>query len=146
MQLFQKDNNLKVDGVLNPKGPTETKIKAKLKSNEKAGNAFGDFRRNQRNLKKTTPEADKYFHCKANYEATKRGWDGEIAAHALSDAKEIIAGIPQIAQHGLDVTIKDSQKDQVANIVGRNNAKLKGYKSAKEACAIFRPKDLNEKY
>lgn len=139
VQFFQKDNDLKVDGVLNPKGPTEQKIKEKLKKDEKAGNAFMDFKRNFDKMNEAnTDGADKYFHCVANYEAAKRGWDGKLVATALSNAKEIKDkywdGHP------------DSFDDHVANKVGRNNSKLKGYKSAQEACAIFRPESLDEKY
>ena len=146
IELFQKDQNLEVDGVLKPKGETEQKIKDSLKNDKKAGNAFGDFKRNQENLKKTTSDADKYFHCVANYEATERGWDGEVAAHVLSNAKEIIAGIPQIMKHGVKITVEDSKRDQRANKYGRQTAKSGQYDSAQEACSVFRPEGLDEKY
>lgn len=139
VQLFQRDNKLKVDGILNPKGPTETKIKEKLAEDKKASNAFEDFKKNFDKMNQAkTIGADKYFHCVANYEATKRGWDGELAATTLSHIKEI----KDKYWNGHD----DSFNDHVANKVGRNNAKLKGYKSAQEACAIFRPEGLDEKY
>lgn len=139
VQSFQKDNDLKVDGVLNPKGPTETKIKEKLEKDTKAGNAFFDFTSNRRKMiEADTIGADKYFHCVANYKASKQGWDGKIAAKILSNLRELSDTIRKKGS--------DSAEDQVANITGRKNAKLKGYKSAQEACDIFRPKGLDEKY
>jgi len=139
VQFFQKDNNLKIDGVLKPKGETEEKLKENLKKDKKAGNAFMDFKNNFDKMNEAnTDGADKYFHCVANYEATKRGWNGKLVASALSEAKELKDKYWNGYEDGFD--------DHVANKVGRDNAKLKGYKSAQEACAIFRPDNLDEKY
>ena len=141
VKAFQKENNLKVDGVINPEGETHTKIKEKLATDEKSGNAFGDFKRNFDHMNETRLDGgDKYFHCKANYEATDRGWFDEFRAKVLSDAKELRD------QHYKGSPKSDSDADQKANIYGRDAAKSGKYRSAQEACAIFRPKGLDEKY
>lgn len=143
---FQKDNDLKVDGIVKPKGPTEEKIKEKLTKDKKAGNAFGDFKRNRDNMiEARTKGADKYFHCVANYEAAERGWLGDIAASTLSTVREVSQS-PKIFKDGFIETTSNAIKDHKANRHGRNKARSKQYRSAKEACAIFRPKGLNEKY
>ena len=141
IRSFQEKNDLKVDGVINRDGPTQAKMNEKLAKDEKAGNAFGDFKRNFDLMNKArTDGADKYFHCMANYQATQRGWAGKTIAKTLSNAKELkdqyITGHPK----------EDSEADQKANKYGREAATSGQYQSAREACAIFRPKDLDEKY
>lgn len=136
---FQKKHTLKRDGVIKPDGPTHQKIKSELIKSTQAGNAFLDFKNNfDRMNEANTACADKYFHCVANYQATQRGWDGELIAHGLSDIKEF-----------KDKYIKnypDGEEDQKANKHGRQAAKSRQYNSAREACAIFRPDALDEKY
>ena len=147
VQAFQDDNDLKKDGVIKPKGPTHTKIKEKLREDPKAGNALADFVKNRKEMiRANTKNADKYFHCKANYEATQRGWDGFAAANILSDLRETIFAPKEILKIGLANTIKDAAEDQKANRYGRAAARSGKYKSAKEACAIHRPDGLDEKY
>lgn len=147
IQSFQKENNLKVDGVINPEGETHTKIKEKLATDEKSGNAFGDFWKNYMDMREAdTIDADKYFHCKANYEATKRGWEGFAAAVSVSNLREAVDLIVDSPGDGVVPTVKDVMKDQRANKYGRDSSRFSGYTSAREACAIFRPKGLNEKY
>ncbi len=141
IKAFQKDHNLEVDGVIKPDGPTQAKMKEKINENEKAGNAFMDFKRNFEDMNATRLEGgDKYFHCKANYEAASRGWVGKMTSKILSDVKEMkdmyIDADPSI----------ESQTDQIANYHGREAVLSGKYTSAKEACAIFRPKGLDDKY
>lgn len=138
---FQKGHDLKVDGVMKPKGLTETRIVQKLKSNKSAGNVFTDFKRNFDDMNDAkTHGADKYFHCKANYQAAKRGWVSKATARFLSDAKE--------AKDKYYESYPDSDivMDQHANFHGRKAADSGYYKSAEEACAIFRPKSLDKRY
>ncbi len=53
--------------------------------------AISDFVRNYGNMREAnTIGADKYFHCNANCEATKRGPAGERTATVLSDVREAI--------------------------------------------------------
>lgn len=139
VQAFQEDKKLKIDGILNPNGETQNAISAELKKDKKAGNAFMDFKRNfDRMNEANTKGADKYFHCIANYEATERGWDGQIVAKSLSDAKEI--------KDKYWNKYKDGSEDQAANKFGREAAKSGGYHSAKAACHIYRPEGLDDKY
>ncbi len=81
IKKFQKDNKLKVDGLVRPEGETHKAIKSRLAKDRGALGAFGDFTKNYFDMREAkTNEADKYFHCKANYEATERGWVGQRMA------------------------------------------------------------------
>lgn len=141
VKSFQKDNSLKVDGVIKPDGPTQKTIKEKLQATAQASGAFNDFVKNWWNMRQAnTIGGDKYFHCKANYEATQRGWAGKSAAEHLSDEREKAGRLKS------DYTLKDEAADQKANRHGRQAALSNRYTSAEEACAIFRPKGLNDKY
>lgn len=140
IQSFQKDNGLKVDQIIKPGGPTENKINEKLAEDKKATNAFSIFVKNRDDMvQANTIGADEYFHCKANYEASQLGWRSEIEAQALSLGREAYG---LIKGDGL----KDASKDMKANQHGRESAKFGGYSSASEACAIYRPAGLDEKY
>jgi uncharacterized protein RhaS with RHS repeats len=102
-------------------------------------NATRDFVRNYQDMRNAnTIGADKYFHCKANCEASKRGKDGKETACKISDAREWadqnIKGDPASA----------SEADQVANHYGRDNANSAS--SCSEVCAPFRPNGLSPKY
>ncbi len=82
--------------------------------------------------------SDKYFHCKANCEASRCGPDGPERACELSDMREIF-----------DQKIKrdspqDSAADEVANKHGRDNHQNQG--TCAEVCKIFRPRGLPEHY
>ena len=129
---FQKDNDLKIDGIIKPDGPTQRTIKEKLQAIPQAAGAFKDFIKNYHDMRQDwTKNADKYFHCKENFEATHRGWAGKAVAQKLSNAREIyreyIKGDPE----------DDKNADQSANIHGRNAALSGSYKSAKEACSVY---------
>ncbi|HRQ60219.1 MAG TPA: hypothetical protein PLO23_01695 [Alphaproteobacteria bacterium] len=137
---FQKDNDLEQDGIIKPDGPTQNKINEKFSENEKAGSAFSIFVKNRNDMvEANTIGADEYFHCKANYEATQLGWGSEVEAQALSLGREAYG---LIKGDGL----KDASKDMKANAYGRESAKSGVYSSSSEACAIYRPAGLNEKY
>ena len=138
---FQKDNELKVDGIIKPDGPTQKTIKNKLNSTVQTTEAFKDFVKNWWDMRKdATIDGDKYFHCKANFEATQRGWAGKNTAEVLSDGRELygqfIKGDPP----------EDKSADQKANLYGREAALSGKYNSAKEACSIFRVNGINDKY
>ncbi len=77
--------------------------------------------------------ADNFFHCKANYEAAKRGPWGDIVSKTISLGREMFGlatGEP----------LSDSQKDWVANQKGWNGAK-EG-RSLQESC----PRNPREYY
>ena len=61
-------------------------------------------------------EADNFFHCKANYEAAKRGLWGELVSKSLSLGREIW-GL------GTGDSLSDSMKDWNANQMGWTGAK-----------------------
>jgi hypothetical protein len=155
IRMFQKDNKLDVDGVMKPDGPTVTAMNDKLESasdyiNDKYESAvdyakglggFLDFGKNYLNMRiAETIDADKYFHCKANYEATRRGNFSESLAKDLSNIRESIGqkikGDPK----------EDMIADQAANKLGRTRAKSNDYESARDACADLRPNGLHKKY
>lgn len=141
IKSFQKDNNLGVDGIINPDGPTQKTIKEKLESVPQAAGAFEDFIKNWQDMRQAnTIDADKYFHCKANYNATQRGWTGKQTAENLSDVREVYGRFKP------DHTQADEIADQEANKYGRKAALSGKFQSAEEACAIYRPKDLDGKY
>ncbi len=141
IKAFQKDNGLEVDSVVNKDGPTQEKIIDRLKKVPEIAGAFGDFAQNYEDMKEAnTIGADKYFHCKANFQAASRGWDGSRAAEKLSDLREdfgqAIKGDPE----------EDEIRDQNANHVGRIAAEQNSSQTAADACDIFRPNGLDAKY
>lgn len=107
-----------------------------------AGQAVGavsDFGRNYSDMRTAnTINSDKYFHCKANCEASRRGSTGRNAACLLSDSREWfdqnIKGDPASA----------SAADQAANAYGRNNSS--GASSCEAACSVYRPNGLPSRY
>jgi len=102
------------------------------------GGGAGDFLKNYNDMRDAnTIGADKYFHCMANCEASKRGSGGEDAAIGISEARE-----------WFDENIKgDSQcycdEDRAANAQGRN---CPPEKSCKEQCKSLRPTGLDSRY
>ena len=83
--------------------------------------ATRDFVRNYNDMRAAnTIGADKYFHCKANCEATQRGWVGEKTACTISDTREAVD------QYVKMDPASASQADQVANMAGRSGASSGG--------------------
>ena len=144
VKSFQKDNDLKADGIIKPDGPTQEKINDRLKKDKNSGNIFQDFWKNYKDMREADfIGADKYFHCKANYEASQRSW---VAAKIISDEKETLWSPKEVIENGLRAAIKDSAEDQEANRDGRTAARSGRYISARDACEIYRPEGLDEKY
>jgi RHS repeat-associated protein len=108
-------------------------------STGQAVGATGDFLRNYNDMRNAnTIGADKYFHCKANCEASRRGSTGNATACTISDARE-----------WFDQTIKGdsasaSEADQVANRYGRDQSSP--LNSCDITCSGFRPNGLNSRY
>lgn len=101
--------------------------------------ATRDFVRNYNDMRTAnTIGADKYFHCKANCEATQRGWVGNAMACVISDARE---GVDQYVK--MDPA-SASQADQVANMAGRSGAASGG--ACEAVCGAFRPNGLPSGY
>lgn len=89
---------------------------------------------------------DDYHHCKANYNASDRGLYGAKTAKLLGDIKEDIDFYRNIWNKGLskEEALKDKMHDKKVNEVGILKGLSGAYKNAKDACADYRPKDLNK--
>ncbi|MFW5895707.1 MAG: hypothetical protein ACOCT9_03075, partial [archaeon] len=102
-------------------------------------NAIYDFIGNYNDMRDAnTIGADKYFHCMANCEASKKGTCGALTALVMSVLREELDLIR------CKSTLGDCKADMIANMKG-----LKGYVSAlkcKEICKPFRPKGLDSWY
>ena len=86
-----------------------------------------DFARNYATMRsKNLDLSDKFFHCKANYEASTRGKYGSAIAKELSDFRE------NFDQKIKGDSLKSSQEDAKANFRGRHGAAMK--KSLKATC------------
>jgi hypothetical protein len=101
--------------------------------------AAGAFVRNYRDMRAVnTIGADKYFHCKANFEATSYGPGGKFFAEHFSNLREIwdqnVKGYPRW----------DSFSDQEANQWGRDQVG-EALNSCK-ACEKYRPVGLPDNY
>jgi len=81
--------------------------------------------------------ADKYFHCKANCEATQRGSIGKSAACVISDGREAVD------QYIKMDPASASAADQVANQAGRSGASSG---ACETVCGAFRPAGLSNGY
>jgi RHS repeat-associated protein len=100
-----------------------------------------DFIRNYRDMRAAnTIGADKYFHCKANCEAAKRGPGGALESYLVGEGRELtdryIKGDPASA----------CDADRRANDQGRKSGRNNRNVNCSKACANFRPKGLNPKY
>lgn len=160
IEKFQKENNLKVDGVVKPNGKTEKVINKTSNSlkvtienlvNQIAtwDNAIGDFALNYKNMKEAnTVGADKYFHAKANLEATKRGAGGKFISKFLSLFREIEGGIRSFKNKDKSFfsIIKDAKEDMIANDFGRKQGEKDTKLSNKILLKSLRPKGLENKY
>jgi hypothetical protein len=102
--------------------------------------AANDMWRNYREMREAnTIDADRYFHCKANCEAARRGPVGACTAQWISDGREWwdqnVKGSPR----------SDSIIDQIANHQGRRGGS--GTNNQCElVCSGFRPRGLPSRY
>lgn len=111
--------------------------------------AIKDMSRNYLDMKiDNTVKGDNYFHCKANYEATKRGRIGEMLAEKLGNAKEEFDFWDNQLRKGLSPlqAYQDKINDRTVNQIGRQRAKSGLYKNSREACDLYRVEGINEKY
>ena len=111
-----------------------------LTSGQAVMGAVKDFLDNYKDMRDAnTIGADKYFHCKANCEATRRGKSGEATACTISDTREWfdqnVKGDPASA----------SAADQIANISGRSGANSSPL-PCELVCNPFRPNGLPMNY
>jgi len=101
--------------------------------------AAGAFVRNYSDMREVNvKKSDKYFHCKANYEAASYGPGGVFFAEHFSNLREIwdqnVKGYP----------LWDSVSDQEANQWGRDQVG-EALNSCK-ACEKYRPNGLPDEY
>ena len=73
--------------------------------------------------------ADKYFHCRANCEAARRGPVGEAVSCSISDAREELWKDPAAARAA----------DEAANLQGRRGGMIDRDKSCYEVCSNLIP-------
>ena len=100
--------------------------------------ATKDFIKSYNQMKQAnTIGADKYFHCKANCDASQRGTEGQAVAIVISETRELVD------QKIKGDTPEVSAEDQVANQHGRNSGST-STQSCSKACAPFRPPALKE--
>lgn len=105
------------------------------------GLAFYDFQRNYLDMRQANwLNSDKYFHAKANFQASNRGPFGSFFAEHFSNLREIwdqrIKGYERF----------DSLLDQKANRYGRDQSKYYGPNDFRKALETYRPKNLPDKY
>jgi uncharacterized protein RhaS with RHS repeats len=97
--------------------------------------ALGDFIGNYNDMRTAnTIGADKFFHCMANCEASRRGFLGYLTAGVISEAREwfdqYVKGDPDVA----------CNQDRFANQVGQAGGW--GSQPCSQVCSQFRPNGL----
>ena len=161
IRKFQQDNKLQIDGIMKPNGETERTLNKLLKVKEKSNPTSGALQQ----IKGATSDMyseyklmkshkykylDDYYHCKANYNAAKRGNLGEMTATVLGNGKEAVDYFKNRLYKGLpfQASIKDYWNDINVNKIGRERASNDKYSSAKDACSDYRDKNkkLPERY
>lgn len=112
-------------------------------------NAAGDFARNYNDMvNANTINADKYFHSKANCQATQRGGAGEVLAEAISILREIEEGTRKVLFEGANLIeqIEDANRDMEANEYGREQGKMIPNGDCEGLIDILRPNGLPGEY
>jgi hypothetical protein len=102
------------------------------------GGGVRDFYRNYQDMRTAnTIAADKYFHCMANCQASRRGLGGKDAAELISETRELfdeyVKGDPPSA----------CDEDRAANRQGRERDPQD---SCKDTCNSLRPPWLNPRW
>jgi RHS repeat-associated protein len=120
--------------------PKRTPEQAKCE--RESGCATRAFIRNYGDMRSAnTQRQDKYFHCKANCEASRCGKCGYKQACELSAMRESFdQGWPK------NDTFMDSYKDESANKWGRDKALENPKQTCQAVCKPFRPRGLPERY
>lgn len=114
--------------------------------------ADSDFWRNYRHLRQDVKEqnligSDKYFHCKANCEAARRGPGGELESWLLSESREFHDQYLKKILHGKKNDSPEAcNADRRANNHGRQSGSNDRNVDCSQACSGFRPKSLDPKY
>lgn len=107
-------------------------------------NAASDMYKEYKLMKSHTyKDLDDYYHCKANYNATKRGKVGEITSTIAGNEKEAVDYFKNRFYKGLSPkeSTNDYWHDLSVNQTGRDRAKTGGFSSAQDACADYRARN-----
>ncbi|KQT08113.1 RHS repeat-associated core domain-containing protein [Ramlibacter sp. Leaf400] len=106
-----------------------------------AAGAALDFYRNYSDMRDAWWKgADKYFHCKANCQASQRGPGGSAMACTISETRE------WWDQNVKRYPASDNASDQIANEYGRDQGTSNPKGSCELMCAPFRPYGLPSTY
>ncbi|WP_308160240.1 hypothetical protein [Arsukibacterium indicum] len=107
-------------------------------------NAIGadcDFYRNYRHMREAnTIGADKYFHCKANCQASSRGVGDRFESYLLSEIRELSD------QYYKGDSEMDCDADREANNYGRKHGANASHGECAMICTPFRPNGLPNHY
>ena len=112
-------------------------------------NAVNVFIRNYNDMKEAnTIGADKYFHSKANCEASQLGDFGEITAKGISDLREFTDSFKNVYIKGMTKieSAKDSADDEEANKYGRSQGRNNPNENCGDLVEIYRPNGLPIRY
>ena len=111
--------------------------------------AVGVFITNYFELKDAnTIGADKYFHARANYEASQQGIVGELIAKVISDLRELTDEYRNVYEKGYSKveSEKDVKEDQKANSYGRILGRNHPLRPAYDILKHLMPKGFPERY
>ena len=123
------------------KDPTQREAEAMQEIVSEADRAVGHMTENRDEMvQQNVIDGDKYYHCKANCEATKEGPVGEAVAVAGSAYREASQGAADV-KNG-NYTPGDAAQDMAANAQGREGAKNSPSQSCKATCDSLRPPTL----
>ena len=126
----------KIDGNFNRKNL--------LNGIQQVGGALSDMHKEYKLMKSHEYQyLDDYHHCKANYNAAKRGEVGKITAEIAGNEKEAIDYFKNRFYKGLSFkdSIDDYWNDIGVNREGIKRAKKNPNLSAQDACADYRARN-----
>ena len=90
-----------------------------------------DFLSNYRRMRNANfIGSDRYFHCMANCEGSRRGFGGPFTSGMISEAREMFD------EHVKGDTKWQCDDDRVANDMGRGGDRNR---PCSEVCSVFRP-------
>lgn len=92
--------------------------------------------------------ADKYFHSKANAEASSLGETAETVAKFISDTREVIDVYKNILvkKMSFEKAMEDGQSDLKANQYGRDIGRKYPKDDIRHHLGLYRPDGLDDKY
>jgi RHS repeat-associated protein len=138
---------------IDPKRDASTQIgSATAASARQSGAAASDFQRNYREMRAAnTIGADKYFHCKANCEASARGEVGHDIAQSLSNLREYTD--QKIKRDPASASNADQRANRAGQAAGAkiSQSQLRTTESQREhlcraACSPLRPPKLDKQF